>query len=181
MDYSTSNAAGLVSALGLPASHVQVVSYVPPDAEGMLRRYWDAPKQYDVAFVGAASPRRLKILAALRQRGVSVLVVRSFAEERDRMLASAKLLVNIHASEDYTVYETLRCTHVLFTGLPVVSEASQLPLGDFLEAEAEMVPYAQLVDAVVRAIANYDERRARLDRLIRQSFPLLFHKWILYF
>ena len=78
----------------------------------------------------------------------------SFAEERDRILASAKLLVNIHASEDYTVYETLRCTHVLFIGLPVVSEASQLQLGDFLEAEAEMVPYALLADAVVRAITT---------------------------
>ena len=47
-----------------------------------------------------------------------------FGEERDIELSKCKVLINIHHSDDYKIFESARCEPWLSIGVPVVSECS---------------------------------------------------------
>ena len=69
----------------------------------------DCTKEYDVAFVGLLNARRNHILQSLVERGVSVRHVCGWGRNRDKEIAKARVLVNIHYSENYLVFESIRC------------------------------------------------------------------------
>lgn len=69
----------------------------------------DGMKEYDVAFVGLLNARRNHILQSLVERGVSVRHIRGWGRNRDKEIAKARVLVNIHYSENYLVFESIRC------------------------------------------------------------------------
>lgn len=69
----------------------------------------DCTKEYDVAFVGLLNDRRNHILQSLVERGVSVRHIRGWGSNRDKEIAKARVLVNIHYSENYLVFESIRC------------------------------------------------------------------------
>lgn len=83
------------------------------------------PKEYDVGFCGTPSERRESVLNFIESQGISVHRVCYFGERRDRELAKCKIILNIHYSDDYRVFERLRCEPWLAVGTPVVSEESE--------------------------------------------------------
>jgi hypothetical protein len=82
------------------------------------------PKTYQIGFVGDRSPRRQHILDELQKEGIQVLIVEEFGEERDRKLASCEYLLNVCWSEDYLIFNALRCVRWLEGGHKVISELS---------------------------------------------------------
>jgi len=76
----------------------------------------------DVAFFGTKSIRRDKIIEELERRGVDVYRIEAWGDRRDVEVQKCKLILNIHYSDDYKIYESIRCDRWLAFGKKVVSE-----------------------------------------------------------
>ena len=103
---------------------------------------------YDIGFCGTPSPRREVIFKQLKEKGINVKIIKGiFGDERDEELAKCKILVNIHAEDDYTVFESARCDAWLSIGVPIISENS-------LDNDSRCinVEYNELVSKVVEIV-----------------------------
>lgn len=105
---------------GIQATHVPLKS--PEWYIHMLKSF--QCKEYDVGFAGTINERRLYILDALEKEGVVVQKITDFGEARDKKLASCRIILNIHYSEEYQIFESNRCEPWLQCGIPVISEKS---------------------------------------------------------
>ena len=163
-DYSAENARRL-TALGAPS-----VSYVPLGFVPELLRIPAQGEDIDVLFYGSGNPRRHKILEALRARGLRVVALfGAYGEERDRAIARAKVVLNMHFYEA-KIFEIVRVAYLLTNGKAVVAEA-----GPDTDIEADLretvcgVPYDGLVDACVELVRD-EARRAALGERARRVF-----------
>jgi hypothetical protein len=105
---------------------------------------WRTTITNDVGFSGTLTTRRLAILNELKKRGLKVNDVPRWGEERDKELAKCRILINIHADNDYQIFEQARCEPWLAIGVPVISEHS---LDD--DPRCINVEYAALVSEVL--------------------------------
>lgn len=101
--------------------------------------------EYDVGFAGLISPRRGKILDELYSLGIKVNCIQQFGDARDMELAKCKIMLNIHAFEDYNIFEIARCEPWLQLGVVFISENS-------LDNDSRCinVNYAEIVNTVVK-------------------------------
>lgn len=134
------------------AKHSIVAKYVPLQTpkwySDKLREYRKEGILYDVGICGAPTKRREEIYRKLLKKGIKLhLLVNIFGDERDRELAKCKILLNIHAYDDYTIFESARCDAWLSIGVPIVSENS-------LDNDPRCinVEYDQLVSKVVEIV-----------------------------
>lgn len=98
------------------------VSVRVPDLYQDWRR---AFKDFDLAFVGTVTPRRKRILQTLSDRGISIHVIQSFGfHETIRECLGSRAILNVHADDDYQIFETARCSVWLDSDVPVLSETS---------------------------------------------------------
>ena len=107
--------------------------------------------KYDVAFVGTKSYRRNFILNELENRGISVRYIDSWGEERDIQVQSCKILLNIHHSDDYKIYESIRCDRWLAFGKVVVTEDS-LDISYPKHEKLIISSYDNLVEEVIKTL-----------------------------
>ena len=101
-------------------------------------KIWDAYKDkilsynientfdYDVIFFGWSSERRVSIIEKLKKEGLNVIAIwgGKFSDERDKLIAKSKILLNIHYSEDYNIFELYRCFPWIGVNKTIVSENS---------------------------------------------------------
>lgn len=80
-------------------------------------------KEFDVALVASMTLRRRNFVDELQKKGIKVCVISNkFGYERDQLIARCDFLLNIHASEEYTIFETIRCNRWLDAGMSIISE-----------------------------------------------------------
>lgn len=139
------------------------IVYVPistaPDYPALLATIYPdfalpAVKTIDVLFYGDPhSPRRQIFLKRLQTRFAVRIVDKVFGAELMHLVASAKLVANIHYYEG-ALLETTRLSEALSLGIPVVSEtaADQADHGG-LAGAVRFTPMGD-VDAMVEAIAE---------------------------
>lgn len=118
-DYSPVNIS-ILERVGIKARHVPLQS---PAWYVEKLRAMRAP-EYDVGFCGTLNQRRLNILEELRKRGVRVNIVIGNGDYRDAELAKCRVLINIHYTPSYMVFEQARCEPWIQVGVPIVSEHS---------------------------------------------------------
>ena len=141
-DYSLVNV-NILQSHGIVAKHVPLRT--TPEDIAKLKSYIPSTPVYDVGFCGVAPPRRMKLLEEIGKKGLKLLLCNTtYGEERDRLLASCRVHINIHQSDEHTVYESTRCNHWLEAGIPVISEHS---LDD--DPRCRNVSYETLVETVV--------------------------------
>lgn len=88
-----------------------------------LRGYLDVPKEYDVIVVGTESERRKKIINELQCQFLRVYWIKNlFGDERDKQIGKAHVLLNLHYSETYSEFESIRCNRWKWAGMPVLTE-----------------------------------------------------------
>ncbi len=120
-------------------------------------------KIYDCAMIGMNSDRRRNIYQQLLKRGVRVLNVEGWGFMRDNLLFRCKVLVNVHFSEDYQIYETIRCDRCTWNNMIVVTEESfsdsqqdSTNSNKILEKYRIDCAYENIVDMVKHVLDHYD-------------------------
>lgn len=157
-DYSVANLA-ILAEHGIVGRHVPVRTAVSRAQE--MREDISGQRQiYDVGFSGVLSNRRAAVLLGLQQAGLRVRNVPIFGRARDRALAQALCMINIHFADDYRVFESTRCDPWLTVGVPVVSETS---LDD--DPRCINVPYSELISATVQLVQRLKAGRSSDKKL----------------
>jgi hypothetical protein len=159
MEYSMHNVPFLIDH-GIDANRiVHLPISTCADYPSLLKRAYptftmpDKPN-VDVLFYGDPySPRRQAFLTKLSQRFSIRVVDKLFGAELQTLIASARLVVNIHYYED-ALLETTRLSEAMSLGIPVVSEIAADQLDhDVLNAAVRFTPMGD-VDAMCDAVAQ---------------------------
>uniref|UniRef100_A0A6C0HG57 Glycosyltransferase 2-like domain-containing protein n=1 Tax=viral metagenome TaxID=1070528 RepID=A0A6C0HG57_9ZZZZ len=88
-----------------------------------LRGYLDVPKEFDVVVVGTHSERRKQIIEELRSQFLRVhWITDLFGDERDKQIGKAHILLNLHYSDSYKEFESIRCNRWKWAGMRVLTE-----------------------------------------------------------
>ena len=155
-DYSERNA-GRYAELGLPRPRVVPIGYVPE-----LTRIPPAVEDIDVLFYGCMNPRRSAVLQALRARGLWVEALFGvYGEERDRYIARAKLVLNVHFY-GAKVFEIARVSYLLANRRCVVSERGADPSEEEpYEDGVAFARYEDLAETCAALAGDPATRRAR--------------------
>ena len=147
-DYSLKNCEISSCFLGQSSSYLPY--YSPPAEKEKLREWLSVPKEADVCVLGTPSVKRQGYVDALREAGIRVEYVFSlFGEERDRQIGKSRILLNIHYSDEYVLYESIRCERWRVAGMPIISEvcADSVPLG------VETCDLSSVVEVVRKTLA----------------------------
>ena len=167
-DYSERNAANL-AAMGVPRPRVVPIGWHP-----VLERIGPAEEDIDVLFYGSTNPRRLRVLAALREAGLRVEAAWNvYGAARDALIARSKLVLNVHYFEA-KVFEIVRVSYLLANGRAVVSERGAAPEEEAPFAQAvRFADYDELVPACVELLRDGRERArlAQAGRAAMRSRP----------
>jgi hypothetical protein len=165
-DYAAENIASLRQT-GIGAAALLPLCHYP----GLTRIPQNRTKDIDVLFIGSLNERRRSMLARLQQAGMAVVsLFNKYGQERDDVIARAKIMLNIHFYEA-RIFEAVRVSYYLANGLCVLSESS----GDaMLDAEwgagVCFAPYQGLVQKAQALLADdalradYGERGLALMR-----------------
>ncbi|WP_371884464.1 hypothetical protein [Caballeronia sp. S22] len=82
------------AALGV---RVVPVGYVPE----LTRIRFAEPRDIDVLFIGSLCPRRARVIERMRAAGIGIVAAFGvYGRARDRLIARAKLLFNVHGRAD---------------------------------------------------------------------------------
>jgi len=123
------------------------------------------PKVHDVAICSINSDRRHAMAVALHQRGVDVVDIHDWGESRDRRIAQCRILLNVHYTEQYQIFEHVRCDRWIMAGMRIVTEPSLSdPLLD-VAPFMTIVAYEKMADTVVRLLSSSNEEEKKLDAL----------------
>lgn len=146
--------AGISSAQYVPLGYVPELSRIGPVVEDI-----------DVLFYGSASPRRQAILDQLKSRGFNVVQLDgTYGEERDRMIARAKIVLSIHRYES-KAFEIARAAYLLTNFKAVVAECGpESELEPDIREAVRGVPYGDLVAACAELITDEAARRTLATR-----------------
>jgi SAM-dependent methyltransferase len=155
-DYSAENVRRAAE-LGIGALRHVPLGYVPE-----LSRIAPAQEQVDVLFYGSMNPRRRSVLAAIEAAGLKVQALfGAYGEERDRAIAQAKIVLNMHFYEA-KVFEIVRVSYLLTNAKAVVAECGpDTAIEPDLRAALRGVPYEGLVGACLE-LARQPELRQQL-------------------
>lgn len=131
------------------------VKHVPIGYHPSMKRFERLPperRDIDVVFAGSMNPRRQKVLEGFRKAGRTVVWIDIlYGAKRDAIYARSKLALNMRFYED-GVYTTVRASHLVANGMPMLSETSpEMPswAGDHVGVD-------RLVDAGVAMLKHHE-------------------------
>ncbi len=140
----------------------RAVVHVPMGCVPELNRIALAPAEdVDVLFYGSVNERRLKILEALRARGLTVAQLFGvYGSERDAWIARAKVVLNLHLYPA-KILEIVRLTYLLQNRKAIVAEAgADTALEPGIADAVRLAPYEGIVDACAELCADAEQRTA---------------------
>lgn len=119
-------------------------------------------KDIDILFYGSMNERRMAILAELQKRGINVVsLLNVYGEERDKYIARAKMVLNIHYF-DAEIFEIVRCSYLMNNEIAIVSEINEgTHIDPCYRNGVYGVPYDKLVETCVALLKNEE----KLDEL----------------
>jgi hypothetical protein len=147
----------------------QPVKLVPIGYAPVLTRIEPAPRQdIDVLIYGSVGERRLAVFAtlcSLVNAGIStVFACGLFGEDRDSLIARAKIVLNVNHLTEGRIFEIVRVSYLMANAKAVVADFSP---DSYVESDIAngvvLVPVDRIADVCLRLIANED-RRHRLER-----------------
>lgn len=149
------------SSVNLRFSNVSNKFFIPYQLNPKEIRHTDVPKLFDVVIVQPKSERRICIYQQLVKRGFRCAIAQGWGDDRDDVIRRGKILLNIHFSPDYNVYESIRCDRWVMNKTMVVSETSLLP-NDPVVNHVIFVPYNKIVEKVTEILQDYDNHYEKL-------------------
>jgi len=143
-DYSESNIKISGKGTFLPYKEI-------PEETEKLKKFLEVTKKYDVVVVGTMCERRKKIIEELRMQNLRVnFITELFEDERDKEIAKAHILLNLHFSDKYSEYEVVRCDRWRFAGMTVITEecSGKIPNG------VKVVDLKMLYKKIIKILGN---------------------------
>lgn len=114
-------------------------------------------KIYDVCIVCTMSDRRLKIIDEMKKQGIKINIITNlFDLQRDEILMRHKILINIHNSDNYKIYENIRCDRCVFNKIIVISENSFCSKINNLKKFIIFRNYDKLAKITKKILDNYN-------------------------
>jgi hypothetical protein len=163
-DYSQENLRrlqqrGVRNAKYVPVGYVPQLTRIPA---GILQ-------DIDVLFYGSINERRRVILEGLIRKGLRIeFLSDAYREERDRYIARAKVVLNMHYYEA-SIFEIVRVSWLLANEKAVVAECGDATtLEPDIQEAVRTAPYDNLIEACAELVANADERA----KLARRGFTI---------
>jgi hypothetical protein len=135
---------------------------VPLGYVSQLRRIVSAPEQdIDVLFYGSINRRRRSLLQWLHRSGLKVVTLfGTYGAERDRMIARAKVVLNLHFYAAQ-VFEVVRVSYLLTNSKAVVAECNaSTEMDEDLRDAVAAVPYEDLRHNCIELVHDPGKRRA---------------------
>lgn len=103
-----------------------------------------------------------------------------WGSDRDVLIQSSKILVNVHYNETYNIFETIRCYHALEYGTLVVSEPSILMNDILLKDSIIFAKNSECIPEIVDRVLNrysviYDEyfgveNVTKINALLKETY-----------
>ncbi len=156
-DYSERNA-GMLRKIGANVCVLRV------GYEAVLEKIPRSDKfDCDVLFYGSINARREAVLRDLRSAGLTVRhLFNVYDDERDRAIASAKMVLNLHYYED-AIHEIVRTSFLLANRKAVVSECNaNTEIDEDIRDAVRAVRYEEIVQACLE-LARSDAARQKLE------------------
>lgn len=125
----------------------------------------DVPKTKSVAFIGASSARRRRVLSVVSGTvggGDQFTWIKAFGAARDAQLWKHRVLVNIHHADSWTIFEEIRCNRCVFNQMIVVSEESQLDPEHPIRRYVVFAPLDRISATVRHVVDNYEDVHKKL-------------------
>jgi hypothetical protein len=155
-DYSHENT--IILKNKFPNGKIYHIPYLFMNKEiNILKNYINNTNKYDIVFCGGLTDRRKIIIDELIKLNYSVLYVSGWNDDRDKLLASGKILLNIHANNDFNIFESIRCDRWIFSGLLVITEDSLSDNFNDLEKLLIISKYTDILETVKKVLSNYEE------------------------
>jgi len=160
LDYSARNVAWIRAQTGNPRVLQLKIGAVP--ARASIPPV--AAQDIDVLFYSSINARRQAILDGIAAAGLHVEAVTGvYGEESDRLIARAKLVLNVHYYDD-KIHELVRTSHLLANRKAVVSECDEdTEIDDDVREALVAVPYERLVATCID-LAKDDARRRAVEQ-----------------
>jgi hypothetical protein len=133
-------------------SNARIIKYLPYQINDKEIKNYE--KVYNVCMMAGLSARRLAVAEKI-QKIPSSNIIKGFGSLRDKLLFRHKILVNLHAEDDYNVLEQMRCNRCILNKMIVISEP-------FLDKEYELekyiivCPYNEIMEKVKEVLDNYE-------------------------
>lgn len=156
-DYSIRNVEYIRALTGnVNLTHVPI-GYAP----GLSRIAPAGSQDIDVLFYGSLNDRRAYILDQLEARGLTVVrMFGVYGEERDALIARAKVVLNVHYYEA-RILELVRVSYLLANRKAVVAEYDErTELADDLKEGLRLARYDELVESAVQLVSDDEARRS---------------------
>lgn len=149
-DFSDLNLRRLSAMRKFPHLVYAPVGYVP-----QLTRIPHVEEDIDVLFYGSLNERRHVLVSALKASGMNVVhAFGIYGEERDRLIARSKVVLNVHFYEN-GILEWVRIFYLLANGKAVLSENSILTAFDSgIENVVRFSAYNQLIQMCLQMVNN---------------------------
>lgn len=133
----------------------------------LVRTRTPARRSRSLLFYGAPTPRRRTVLSAIAAKGVEVKFMHGMYDaQRDAEMFDAWAVLNLHKTDDDTVFEPIRCFYPLTNRVPVISEEVR---GDAMaDAFRDSMFFLDRPDFADRILALYDDDRAFAEKTAEQ-------------
>jgi hypothetical protein len=143
--------------------------------------FHNTQKNYDITFIGWLTERRKIIIDKLIHLGYKVNMITNQYDfkEKYKQILQSKILLNIHAFENYTMFEYARCSIPIFNSQIVISEESvddkdQDNLNGYILSKVIFEKYDNIVTRIQHVLNNiekyeYQADKERLKRLTNQE------------
>ena len=150
LDYSLAN----IACLNRPSKYIPYCVY-PPEI-------YNYPKTHDVAYIHPQSNIRKRIRRQLKDANVPVTILKGFGQDRDEQLFRHKILINVHYSPAYNIFEEIRCNRCVFNKMIVITQASKHFDTNPLKKYMIECNLNEIVECTQKVLYNYEQVHQKL-------------------
>ena len=112
-------------------------------------------KVNNICMIDSKSKYRLNIINKLNSMGYPINIIKGFGAQRDQLLFTHKILINISHNPQYNILETMRCDRCIYNKMIVISDYKEDMEKYYLKEHIIFVPYNEIVKKVIEVMQNY--------------------------
>jgi len=126
---------------------------------------------YDIGFIGCLTDRRIKILNQLLNLNYKIHFIENIYdfEEKYKEIFKCKILLNLHAFDNYKIFEFARCSIPVFNSQIIISENSldnvenSSGLNKIILSKINFCSYDDIVNNTIEILNNTEKSKYEIN------------------